>query len=95
VRIRKSLLNTSKGDLSANIIDIMGKPDVAVWNKMVRTRGINTVKPNIGPLDQDLVREDKNIVVDSADEKDVADAIISGTQITDQVDLSKLIYKNK
>ena len=43
----------------------------------------------IGPLDQNLIRGDKNIVFDSANEKDITDTIISGVKVTDKVDLSK------
>jgi hypothetical protein len=95
MRDKKSSFNTSKAYLSTNIIDIMDKPDVAVWNKTVRTEGTNKVRLNFGPLDQDLIREDKNIMIDTAEKQDVADTIISGTRATDQVDLSKLNRKDK
>jgi hypothetical protein len=42
-----------------------------------------------------LIREDKNIMIDTAEKQDVADIIISGTRATDQVDLSKLNRKDK
>jgi hypothetical protein len=82
-------------DLSANIIDIMDQPDEAVWNKTVRTEGTYRVRLYVGPLDQELIREDKNIMTDSADERDVADVIISGTPATNRVDLSNLNRKDK
>lgn len=46
-------------------------------------------RPKLGPLNQDLVREDKNITIDSANEKDIANIFISGTKVTDKVDLFK------
>jgi hypothetical protein len=67
----------------------MDKPDVAVWNKTVRKRDFGVKRLNIGTLDQNLIREDKNSIVDSANKRDVADVIISGTKVTDKVDLSK------
>lgn len=95
MRVKRSFFNTSMADLSANIIDITDKLDVAVWNKTVQTEGTNRVRLNVGPLDQDLIREDKNIMIDFADERDGADVIISGTLATDRVDLSNLNRKDK
>jgi hypothetical protein len=92
VKTRKSEFNTSNADLSTDILDVMDKPDVAVWNKTVRTQDIDGARRRrlkIGPLDQNLTREDKNDVIDSANIKEVADVIISGTKVTDKVDLSK------
>jgi hypothetical protein len=43
----------------------------------------------IGPLNQNLTREDKKIVIDSANKKDITDILISGAKITDKVDLSE------
>jgi len=62
----------------------MDKPDVAVWNKTVQKQDIEGAgrRLKIGPLNQNLIREDKNDVIDSANEKDVADVIISGTKVT-------------
>ena len=40
-------------------------------------------------------REDTNNVIDPASKESVAEAIISGAQLTDRVDLSKLDRKNK
>jgi hypothetical protein len=34
VKTKKSGFNTSNADLSTNILDIMDRPDMAVWNKM-------------------------------------------------------------
>jgi hypothetical protein len=94
VRTKKLGLNTSNADLSTDILDIMDKPDVAVWNKTVRKENFGgTRRLKIGPLDQNLIREDKNILIDSANKKDIADTIISGTKVTDKVDLS--ISKSK
>jgi hypothetical protein len=39
----------SKADLSADILDITDKPDVSVWNKIVRTQGTNKTKLDFGP----------------------------------------------
>jgi hypothetical protein len=90
VRVKKSAFDTSSADPSFNIIDIMDKPDVAVWNKIVQMQKVDGVRRlKIGPLDQNLIREDKNIVIDSANKKDIVDIIISGAKVTDKVDLSK------
>lgn len=90
MRTKKSVFNPSNADLSTDILDIMDKPDVAVWNKTVRKQDIGrTRRLNIGPLNQNLIREDKNGVIDSANKKDVTDVIISGSKVTDKVDLSK------
>jgi hypothetical protein len=89
VKTKKSKINASNANLSTDILDIMDKPDVAVWNKTVRKRDFGVKRLNIGTLDQNLIREDKNSIVDSANKRDVADVIISGTKVTDKVDLSK------
>lgn len=91
MRVKKLGFNTSNGDLSTDILAIMNKPDVAVWNKTVQNKDIDGARKRlkIGPLNQNLIREDKNNVIDSANKKDVADVIISGTKVTDKVDLSK------
>jgi hypothetical protein len=75
---KRPFFNTSTA-ASADILDIVDKQDVAVWNKTVRTQGSNKASLKIGLLDHDLIREDKNTMLDSADEKDVADVIISRT----------------
>ena len=80
----------SNADLSSNILDIMDKPDVAAWNKTVQMHDIGgNRRLKIGPINQNLIREDTNIVIDSANKKDIADTINSGTKVTDKVDLSK------
>ena len=85
---KKSFLNTSKGDLSNDILDIQDKPDVLVWNKEVRIQGKDKGKPKIGSLNQNLIREDTNDLIDPANKESVDDVIVSGTRITDRVDLS-------
>jgi hypothetical protein len=67
----------------------MDKPDVAVWNKTVRNKDIDGARKRlkIGPLSQNLIREDKNNVIDSVSKRDVADVIISGTKVTDKANL--------
>jgi hypothetical protein len=75
---KRPFFNTSAA-ASADILDIVDKQDVAVWNKTVRTQDSNKASLKIGLLDHDLIREDKNTMLDSADEKDVADVIISRT----------------
>ncbi|MGH9924262.1 MAG: hypothetical protein ACRD5B_02695 [Nitrososphaeraceae archaeon] len=90
MRVNKSGFNTSKADLSSDILDILDKPDVAVWIKTVQMHDIGgNRRLKIGPINQNLIREDTNIVIDSANEKDIADIVISGTKVTDRVDLSK------
>jgi hypothetical protein len=42
-----------------------------------------------------LRREDINDVIDPASKESVAEAVISGAQLTDRLDLSKLDRKNK
>lgn len=92
---RKSFSETSKADPFNDILDIRDKPDVAVWNKTVRTQTTNKGKLKIGSLDQNLIRVDTNDVIDPASKESVAEAVISGAQLTDKVDLSKLDRKNK
>ncbi|MGH9925392.1 MAG: hypothetical protein ACRD5B_08435 [Nitrososphaeraceae archaeon] len=90
MRVKKSGFNTSNADLSSNILDIMDKPDVAAWNKTVLMHDIGgNRRLKIGPINQNLIREDTNIVIDSANKKDIVGIIISGTKITDKVELSK------
>jgi hypothetical protein len=59
VKTKKSKINASNANLSTDILDIMDKPDVAVWNKTVRKRDFGVKRLNIGTLDQNLIREDK------------------------------------
>jgi hypothetical protein len=92
---RKPFVNTSKPDPSNDILDIQDKPDVAVWNKKVRTQGRDKEKVNIGSLNQNLISEDTNDPIDPANKESVARAVISGAQFTDKVDLSKSNLKNK
>jgi hypothetical protein len=92
---KKSFINTSKADLSKEILDIQDKPDVADWNKGVRIQGNDKGKVKMGSLDQNLIREDTNNLIDPANRESVAKAVISGTQVTDKVDLSKLDRKSK
>ena len=75
MRTKKSGFNTPNADLSTDIVDILDKPDVAVWNKIVQGQDIDGARRRlkIGPLNQNLIREDKNDVIDSANEKDIAD----------------------
>jgi hypothetical protein len=62
VRTRKSGFNISGADPSYNIIDILDKPGVAVWNKIVQMQNVDrTRRLKIGPLDQNRAREDKKI----------------------------------
>ncbi|MGH9979694.1 MAG: hypothetical protein ACRD8Z_28210 [Nitrososphaeraceae archaeon] len=90
MRVNKSGFNTSKADLSSDILDILDKPDVAVWIKTVQMHDIGgNRRLKIGPINQNLIREDTSIVIDSANKKDIADTINSGTKVTDKVDLSK------
>ena len=91
----KSFLDTSKADLSNDILDIQDKPDVAVWNKKVRIQRHDKGKVKIGSLNQNLINEETNDPIDPADKESVAGAVISGAQLTDRVDLSKSNYKNK
>lgn len=92
---KKPFVDTSKADLSNDILDIQDKPDVAVWNKKVRIQGEDKGKAKIGSLDQNLIREDTNVPIDPANKESINEAIISGAQLTDRVDLSKLKPKNK
>jgi hypothetical protein len=90
VRTKKSEFNTLNTDLSTDIIDIMDKPDVAVWNKTIQMQNVDGARrQKLGALNQNLIREDKNVTIDSANEKDIANIVISGTKVTDKADLFK------
>jgi hypothetical protein len=91
---KKPFLDTSRANLSNDILDIHDKPDVSVWNKAVRTHE-DKGKLKIGSLDQNLIREGENTSIDPASKESVVEAVISGAQLTDRVDLSKLKPKNK
>lgn len=92
---KESFLDTSKADLTNDILDIQDKPDVAVWNKKVLMQGENKGKVKIGSLDQNLIREDTGVPIDSANKESVADAVGSSAKMTDRVDFSKADSKNK
>lgn len=93
---KESFLDTSKADLTNDILDIQDKPDVAVWNKKVLMQGEKCGgKVKIGSLDQNLIREDTGVPIDSANKESVADAVGSSAKMTDRVDFSKADSKNK
>jgi hypothetical protein len=92
---KESFLDTSKADLTNDILDIQDKPDVAVWNKKVLMQGEDKGKVKIGSLDQNLIREDTGVPIDSANKESVADAVGSGAQMTARVVFSKADSKNK
>ena len=92
---KESFLDTSKADLTNDILDIQDKPDVAVWNKKVLMQGEDKGKVKIGSLDQNLIREDTGVPIDSANKESVADAVGSSAKMTDRVDFSKADSKNK
>jgi hypothetical protein len=63
---------------------------MAVWNKTVRRQNIGSNRrQKMGPITQNLIREDTNITIDSANRKDISDIVVSRTKVTDKVDLSK------
>ena len=43
MRVKKSAFDTSSANPSSNIIDIMDKPDVEVWNKIVQMQKVDRV----------------------------------------------------
>jgi hypothetical protein len=92
---KRYFLDSSKADLSNDIMDIQDKPDVAVWNKKVLMQGEDKGKVKIGSLDQNLIREDTGVPIDPANRESVANAVASGAQVTDRVDLSKVNRKHK
>jgi hypothetical protein len=49
----------------------------------------------IGSLNQNLIREDTNVSIDPANKESIDDAIVSGTQVTDRVDLSEANRRSK
>jgi hypothetical protein len=49
----------------------------------------------IGSLNQNLIREDKNDFVDPASKDSIDDIVVSGTRVTDRVDLSEINGRNK
>jgi len=92
---KKPFVDMSKADLSNDTLDIQDKPDVAVWNRKVRIQCEDKGKTKIGSLDQNLIREDTNASIDPANKESVADVVVSGAQVTDRVDLSKVNRKMK
>lgn len=53
---RKSFTETSKADPFNDMLDIRDKPDVAVWNKTVRTQTQDKGELKIGFLNQNLTK---------------------------------------
>ena len=53
---RKSFTETSKADPFNDMLDIRDKPDVAVWNKTVRTQTQDKGELKIGSLNQNLTK---------------------------------------
>ncbi|MPZ06946.1 MAG: hypothetical protein GEU26_11125 [Nitrososphaeraceae archaeon] len=92
---RKPFSETLKANPFNDILDIRDKPDVAVWNKTIRTQIKDKGKLKIGSLDQNLIREDTNDPIDPTSKESVAEAVISGAHLTDRVDLSQLKPKKK
>ena len=89
IRAKRLGFNISKNhDLSIDLLDIGEKPDVAVWNKVIRKRNAaRTKSPKIGPLNQNPIREDTDSIIDPANTKDVEDDIILESKITDKVNI--------
>ena len=88
-------------DMSADIINIHNTPDVATWNKEIHIRadaaaaGITTSKLQeaeiLPPTTISIGLKEKKghkMIIDPADEKEVDEAIKSGSTLTDEADLS-------
>ncbi|MGH9975497.1 MAG: hypothetical protein ACRD8Z_06635 [Nitrososphaeraceae archaeon] len=87
---KKIFLDTTKAGFSNDILDIQNKPDVAVWNKNLRIQSEDKGKVKIGSLNQNLIREDTKAPIDPANKESIDDVVVSGTQVTDRVDLSEV-----
>jgi hypothetical protein len=87
-------------DMSVDIIDIDNTPDVATWNKKVHIRGdapgitdnrlygAEMLQPTTISIGLTEKREPKkDLIIDPADNKEVDQAIKSGSTLTDEADL--------
>jgi len=83
---------TADADSASGIADIMDTPDVAVWSKEIRRKA---------NMPSDKVREPPKVtsttlhvekneseLVDPADKKQVAKALLHNTKLTDESDLA-------
>ena len=86
-------------DMSAGIIDIDDTPDVATWNKKIHNKEdaaglmVNRLSDaevqlptTIGIGLREKKRSKKDLIIDSANKKEVDEAIKSGSTFTDEVD---------
>jgi hypothetical protein len=89
---------TRADNVSKDILDITDTPDVAVWNKSVQIKGkvVDTIKQSkenenaltigigLKKKKHEGDRKDSTTLIDSANQKDVDEAINSGSTITDK-----------
>jgi hypothetical protein len=89
---------TRADNVSKDILDITDTPDVAVWNKSVQIKGkvVDTIKQSkenenaltigigLKKKKHEGDRKDSITLIDPANQKDVDEAINSGSTITDK-----------
>lgn len=89
---------TRADNVSKDILDITDTPDVAVWNKSVQIKGkvVDTIKQStenenaltigigLKKKKHEGDRKDSTTLIDPANQKDVDEAINSGSTITDK-----------
>jgi hypothetical protein len=89
---------TRADNVSKDILDITDTPDVAVWNKSVQIKGkvVDTIKQSkenenaltigigLKKKNHEGDRKDSTTLIDPANQKDVDEAINSGSTITDK-----------
>jgi hypothetical protein len=94
-----TVINITRADnVSKDILDITDTPDVAVWNKSVQIKGkvVDTIKQSkengnaltigigLKKKKHEGDRKDSTTLIDPANQKDVDEAINSGSTITDK-----------
>jgi hypothetical protein len=94
-----TVINITRADnVSKDILDIIDTPDVAVWNKSVQIKGkiVDTIKQSkengnaltigigLKKKKHEGDRKDSTTLIDPANQKDVDEAINSGSTITDK-----------
>src|SRR5215208_7418758 len=101
---------TKAGNTSKDILDITDTPDVATWNKGTQIkgnaadiikrsqeRGAEITQGKITQTNTTIELKEKgsdNLIIDSANKKDVSKVVNSGTSLTDKEEESSSISDN-